>query len=287
MSSTSPNGSADVAADINYFSPTAKVIETKDWKPRLLGDPNEYTRRMTIRDVRGMEDTFELDQNGFKFIRLPMKPRDMSTDEEIQNEYYCEIGEILKALTGATTIHIFNHCIRQCAEPSKQGSVDAHGRWQVVPSGHPHVDYAGRPSDLHGTLEELNFPASIAAKFTSASRFAFINAWRPLKTVQRDPLAVADAATVPDADYQIRARQFRRTCVRSGNYVLSHGAKKETHRWYYMSGMQPDEMVVFKQLDSDRGLPGWRCPHTAFMVEGTEKLPPRESIEVRAVCFWE
>lgn len=220
--------------------------------------------------------------------------------------------------TGATTIHIFNHCIRQCADPSKQGSLDPLGRWQVIPSGHPHVDYAGRPCDLRGTLQELQFPPPIAARFGFASssssssssstprpRFAFINAWRPLATVRRDPLAVADAATVPAEDYRIRAREFRRTGVRSGNYVLSHhhhhhhggeeeeddgavGHHHDHHQWYYMSGMREDEMVVFKGFDTKQDLPGWRCPHTAFVLdEGTKALPPRESIEVRAVCFWD
>lgn len=112
---------------------------------------------------------------------------------------------------------------------------------------------------------------------------------------------MADAATVPAADYRIRARQFRRTGVRSGNYVLTHGAREEGkekgkdglesgpghHQWYYMSAMRENEMVVFKGFDTKQDLPGWRCPHTAFVVEGTEALPPRESIEVRAVCFWD
>lgn len=189
--------------------------------------------------------------------------------------------------TGATTVHIFNHCIRQCIDRSKQGSLDTHGRVQAFPSGYPHVDYAGSASEVQGSLEELQFPPPIAAKLTSASRFAFVNAWRPLKPIERDPLAVADATTVPYSDYQIRERKFRRTGIRSGNYVMSHAAEEQTHRWYYMKNMQPDEMVVFKGMDTDRRLPGWRCPHTAFAIGDTEGLPPRESIEVRAVCLWE
>lgn len=51
--------------------------------------------------------------------------------------------------------------------------------------------------------------------------------------------------------------------------------------------MMPDEMVVFKGFDTERGKPGWRCPHTAFRVPGTEGEEARESIEVRAVVFWE
>ena len=121
--------------------------------------------------------------------------------------------------------------------------------------------------------------------------------------MRRDPLAVCDANTVPDADYQVRLREFSRTGNRSENYVISCGALEgkngiglgegqgrgegQGHEWWYMSGMQPWEMVVFKGLDSKREERGWRCPHTAFRVEGSEGEEARESIEARVVAFWE
>lgn len=54
-----------------------------------------------------------------------------------------------------------------------------------------------------------------------------------------------------------------------------------------MHEMQANEVVVFKGYDTKRDLPGWRCPHTAFVIPGTEDLPPRESIEARAVAIWD
>ena len=119
--------------------------------------------------------------------------------------------------------------------------------------------------------------------------------------MRRDPLAVCDASTVPESDYQVREREFSRTGNRSENYVLSCGAlekgeKEEEgvgmemgkgHEWWYMSGMQPWEMVVFKGLDSKKEERGWRCPHTAFRVEGSEGEEARQSIEARVVAFWE
>ena len=118
--------------------------------------------------------------------------------------------------------------------------------------------------------------------------------------MRRDPLAVCDASTVPESDYQVRLREFSRTGNRSENYVLSCGGLEKGdevggiemgggkgHEWWYMSGMQPWEMVVFKGLDSKREERGWRCPHTAFRVEGSEGEEARESIEARVVAFWE
>jgi hypothetical protein len=199
--------------------------------------------------------------------------------------------------TGASTTHIFNHVIRAHTSPSEKGILDPQGRWQDIPAGHPHVDYAGSASALSGTLLELQLPPHITSLFSTARRYAFLNCWRPLKTVKRDPLAVCDATTVPDSDYQVRLREFSRTGVRSSNYVLSFGeeemgegeteGKGQMHEWWYMNEMQPWEMVVFKGLDSERGQKGWRCPHTAFRIEGSEGEEARQSIEVRAVCFWE
>jgi hypothetical protein len=161
------------------------------------------------------------------------------------------------------------------------------GRWQDIPAGHPHVDYAGTPGAMLGTRAELSLPASVDTLFDSSSRYAFLGMWRPLKIVRKDPLAVCDATTVPDYDYQVRLREFSRTGIKSANYVMGHTDKEEQHEWWYMSEMQPDEMVVFKGFDTKQDSMGWRCPHTAFRLKGSEKEAARESVEARVVCFWE
>ncbi|KAI4926692.1 hypothetical protein J4E85_006987 [Alternaria conjuncta] len=295
----------DVIANINYFPATGIPIPKSEWKVKYLDDKDEYTRPMLIRDVRKANKKFDLDTNGFTFVALPQKQRvgRHSSEEDVKREYYPELEEVVKNLTNASTVHIFNHVIRAHTSPSAKGIQDALGRWQDIPSGHPHVDYAGSASALSGTLSELSLPPHINDLFTTSTRYAFLNCWRPLKTVRRDPLAVCDASTVPESDYQVREREFSRTGNRSENFVLSCGAlegkKKEDegvgmemgegkgHEWWYMSGMQPWEMVVFKGLDSKREERGWRCPHTAFRVGGSEGEEARESIEARVVAFWE
>lgn len=97
---------------------------------------------------------------------------------------------------------------------------------------------------------------------------------------------MCDCISVPDSDYQIRLRHFSRTGIDSGNYVMSHEGEINQHQWWYMSQMQDDEVVVFKEYDSEM-VGGWRCPHSAFQLESTNEVKPRESIEVRLVCFWE
>ncbi|KAF2853197.1 hypothetical protein T440DRAFT_466183 [Plenodomus tracheiphilus IPT5] len=279
----------DVVADINYFAPTGVPITTSMWKKPVLGEKDEFTRPMTIHDVRRCDKTFQLGIHGFQFIKLPPKQRITAEDGEeiIRRDYYPELEQIAKDLTGATTAHVFNHVIRAHSSPSAEGIQDSYGRWQSIPSSHPHVDYANGAPYIAGTIRELNLPPPFTSLFTSSTRFAFLGLWRPLKTVRRDPLAVCDATTVPDADYQIRLREFSRTGNKSANYVLSHGEEGERHMWYYMSEMRDDEMVVFKGFDTVQDEPGWRCPHTAFRLPGSEGEAPRESVEARVVCFWE
>lgn len=88
----------DVLAEINYFSATKKAIETSDWKPRFLGVGDEHTRKVTIHDIRGLEQgqLFSLDKNGFEFVKLSEKARNIDDDETIKKEYYTELEDLVK-----------------------------------------------------------------------------------------------------------------------------------------------------------------------------------------------
>ena len=58
------------------------------------------------------------------------------------------------------------------------------------------------------------------------------------------------------------------------------------HRWYYASKMIPEEALVFKQYDSKRDGRARQTPHSGFQCED-DSGPPRQSIEVRCLLFWE
>src|SRR4051812_29891307 len=98
MQTTASSSPHDIVANINFFPSTGRPIETKEWKARYLGIGDDYTRAMTIHDVRGQEQKFNLDQNGFQFISLPEKGRDTREDEMIMKEYYPELEEIARKM---------------------------------------------------------------------------------------------------------------------------------------------------------------------------------------------
>ena len=114
-------------------------------------------------------------------------------------------------------------------------------------------------------------------------RVQIINVWRPISTVQRDPLAVAEATSVDDEDLVVIELIYPNR--RGETYGVKHSDK---HTWYYKSGLEPEEVILIKCFDSKTDGRARRVPHTAFEDTGAaEDAPTRESIEVRCLVFHE
>ena len=98
----------------------------------------------------------------------------------------------------------------------------------------------------------------------------------------KDPLAVADALSVPDGDLVPVA-------------LIYPGRRGETlavkanplHRWYFKYGQRPDEVTLIKCFDTARDGRARRVPHSAFVDASEEAKDARESIEVRALVFYD
>ena len=66
-------------------------------------------QQIEIENVRGKEDTLTLDTAGFQYFNAPAKYTSFSSDAEIEAEYYPESIELLKKLTGASRVVLFDH----------------------------------------------------------------------------------------------------------------------------------------------------------------------------------
>jgi hypothetical protein len=112
-----------------------------------------------------------------------------------------------------------------------------------------------------------------------------MNLWRPIKPVQRTPLALCDASSVAAGDLngsEIRGGLNDPNRPSLFGFNLSFSPR---HRWYYAPRMQPDEVLVFKLFDSDRDRVQW-TGHTAFDdPAAAADAPARESIEIRTISF--
>ena len=134
-------------------------------------------------------------------------------------------------------------------------------------------------------------------------RFQIINLWRPIHHAAWDwPLALCDYRSVDTA------RDLAPTTLkypdRDGETMSVR--YNPSHKWKYLKGMQPDEIVLIKwcvdpcyavlnlissccSFDSKNdGRTARLTPHTAFDdTTKPEDAPLRESIELRFLVFYE
>ena len=66
-------------------------------------------KSMIIENVRGKQDSFSLDTTGFQFYKHTSKFNAFDNDEEIRTKYYSESIEVIKKLTRASRVEIFEH----------------------------------------------------------------------------------------------------------------------------------------------------------------------------------
>jgi hypothetical protein len=119
-------------------------------------------------------------------------------------------------------------------------------------------------------------------------RFAFINVWRPISTVECKPLACCDAISV-NADELITFSIHYADRV-GENYFASH---REAHSCVYFPRMTPDEALIIKQWDSEGGLAKGKSDaevrratfalHSAFTDPSS---PPSAKTARASRCAW-
>ncbi|KAF8886859.1 hypothetical protein CPB84DRAFT_1749842 [Gymnopilus junonius] len=233
-------------------------------------------KEVVIENVRGREDTVSLDTTGFQFFHHPVQHKSFNNDEEIIREYYPESVELLKKLTGGTRVEIFDHTVRR----RRPGQIDdSPDRRQPV--SQVHIDQTNKAAVVR---LERHLPASEAAELQKR-RFQIINLWRPINHPAYDwPLALCDFRSVDQKDV------FRRTLVFKDREGENFGVKyNKDHKWKYLYGMTPDELVLIKCFDSVQdGSVALYTPHTGFEDPATPVGSlPRESIELRAFVFYD
>ncbi|KAG1883577.1 hypothetical protein F4604DRAFT_1575657 [Suillus subluteus] len=232
---------------------------------------------MQVEDVRGKEELYKLDSAGFQYGREAAKHASFLNDDEIQREYYPESIDLIKRVTGATNVVIFDHTIRR-RRPGEPG--DNPQKRQPVSS--VHVDQT-TPSSISRVRRHLP-PTEVPSLLRR--RFQIINIWRPISHAAVDwPLALCDFRSVDvEKDLIPVALLFP---DREGE---TFGVKyNSNHQWKYMKAMTPEEFVLIKCFDSIQdGSVARLTPHTGFQDPKTpEGTPLRESIELRALVFYD
>ena len=117
-----------------------------------------------------------------------------------------------------------------------------------------------------------------------------LNAWRNIANdpILQNNLAVCDDTSLVKPDDFISADFINRPDL-GGKIEQYRMASRNAHmhKWYYLPRMTRDEVILFKQYDSDYNQSARACFHTAFSdPTAPADAPPRQSIEVRAILFY-
>ncbi|KAK3671634.1 hypothetical protein LTR78_008557 [Recurvomyces mirabilis] len=261
----------DVSTELYYYKDDGHPPA-----PAIVGKPETYdrpstTQQVTVHDISGEEDKYTLDSHGFQIYNHASQEKEFRDDNKIKAEYYPETEQLLKDATGAVRVFIFDHTVRRHDDDQrKAGGVQLRGPVRRV-----HIDQSYSASEQRVTHHLPDEAEELLKK-----RFQIINVWRPIKTIFKDPLGVADSHSVPDSDLVGTALVYPDR--RGETYSVR---PNPNHQWYYKYGQRPDEVTMIKCFDNLDDGRAKRVPHTAFINPEEEDKYSRESIEVRALVF--
>lgn len=275
----------DVIGDIFYFSSTTDGLPPCMIPLSIATTQRsnlEHKRtRMTIHDLRNNEKSVDLDTNAFEILKYDGSiQEEFENGSEAQQTYYREIGDILKKHLGASKVLIYNFAFRNRGFLAPE---DRHDDNHREPALYPHVDIHG--CAVEGLVEKL-LGAEECAKVIK-HRVQVMNVWRPIgaNPITQKPLAICDYRSVnPDRD--VHRYTVEGAKLHGAGYLMSRDPE-DTHQWYYLSFMRPDEMYAFKMADTKPDVARFAC-HTAFIKENEpEPSMEEKSVELRCLILYD
>lgn len=276
---------ASVISTINYCGteglPPRLRFDLTDAK-NSVGAPRD-PREMTISNARLMDPGPSLDHNGFMLLNRPTAISDFDDPEQL-DRYYREAEKLVDELLHPEQIFMFGHIFRTDDPEEGRKRLESETpleRSRGGPAGGAHVDFD--EESIQTYIKELG---GERADDLARRRVVNVNLWRGIGKVERMPLALCDGSTA-DREQMVPVEMYNAVGPYSTMKVGLNLQYNPGHRWYYYPDMTPDEVLVFKTYDSDSSVVQ-RTPHSA-VVDPTSSpdAPPRHSIEVRALCFFD
>lgn len=259
-----------VLAEINHVVRGEKAIFYASDRARSYWPQDPRT--IEINDMRPLATELSFDRNGFVLVDQPTAVTDFRDKAQVEQVYLPEIVALVRRLTGAEKVLTFGVVVRSDAENTDDGA---------QPSWGAHVDYGDRT--VRETTRDI-LGEDEAEKWLQR-RYMLINLWRPIRVVERTPLALCDGSTVKredlfDSEVRGGLGDPDRASLWGFNLAWAPG-----QRWYYAPNMRPDEILAFKLFDSDPNRVQLTA-HSAF-VDPTSRqdAPARLSIELRTISF--
>jgi hypothetical protein len=264
-----------IEAPLTYLLPGERPVSyTFEPPPGVPWRTGTYADVMVpVADGRG--EDFDLDINGFAFIKRASAVSDFSDAHVLRSVYMRECEQIMRAATGAIKVLAFDYNLRSGAVVGRA----ANGVREPVRRVHNDFTLKSGP---RRAADELR-AAGEDPEHWLAHRFALINLWRPIRgPVRATPLAVCDAESLTLRDFVETDLVYRDRVGET--YTVTHSPR---HRWFYFPDMRTDEALLLKCYDSSESGLARFTAHTAFDDPTTSAgTPPRESIEMRMLVIY-
>jgi len=260
-----------VEAQLNYLSATEAKPVNYLYEPPAGIPPRPHSEKhaMRIHDARSIQARLSLDLEGVALTNHETAVTNFYDEREVKAVYYPEVERLVRQITGAAKVVVFDHNVRNAA----RGRNDVRGPVRFV-----HNDYTLRsgPQRVRDLLPD-------EAEALLKNRFAVINVWRPIQaTVESSPLAVCDATSMKLADFVPTDLKYR---DRTGEVYSVHF--NPNHRWYFFPKMRRNEAMLLKCYDSSDDGRSRFTAHSAFDdPTSPPDAPARESIEARTLVFF-
>jgi hypothetical protein len=272
---TAPAAVQAVTADIPYTVDTGEKLVNETFGPNNIRRRRTGTQDphpMTVMNGRLHTAEFSLERSGFVFVEHKTAVTDFFDRGQLESVYYPEVERLIKATSGASRVVLFDHTLRSGNEQEREERLI---REPVLSAHNDYTEWSG-PQRVRDLLPD-------EAEELLQRRFAIIQVWRAInKPIQRNPLAIADAASVAADDLLIAERRYPNRVGQT--YRMKYNP---AHRWFYFPEMRRDEALVFKVYDSEKDGRARFTGHTSFDDPTSPPgAPPRQSIEARALAFF-
>ncbi|HTW89010.1 MAG TPA: CmcJ/NvfI family oxidoreductase [Candidatus Binataceae bacterium] len=262
-----------VEGSLNYLAsaipkPVNYAYEPPPGVPKRSGSYAAHPVR--IRNGREVSGQLSLDRQGFVLTPHETAVRDFYDPEEVRSVYYPEIEKLVKAITGAHRVAVFDHVVRN---PKLADQKRAGAPIRVV---HNDYTFMSAPRRVRTHLPD-------EADQLLSHRFAEVNIWRPIRgPLQDTPLAVCDAGSIAPSDVVLSELVYPGFVGETWGFLFN-----PNHRWFYFPKLQRNEAIVLKCFDSKEDGRARFTAHSAFddPTSPADRIP-RESIETRALVFW-
>jgi hypothetical protein len=265
----------EIAALIPYTVDTGEKLVNETFGPnniRRRKTGTDELKQVTVRNGRLIADRLSLDQQGFVFVEHNTKVTDFFDTKKLESVYYPEIEQLIKTISGASRVVIFDHTLRSGDQAEREEKLI---REPVLSAHNDYTEWSGP-----NRVREI-FPDEAEAFL--AHRFAIVQVWRAInQPIRSNPLALADARSVEMEDLIVAERRYPHRVGQT--YRLKYNP---SHRWFYFPEMRRNEALVFKVYDSEKDGRARFTLHTSFQdPTSPPNAPPRQSIEMRAFAFF-